>query len=282
MKRLNLNDIKALKTKQEKITMLTAYDYTLAGIVDRAGIDMVLVGDSLGMVMLGYENTLPVTMPEMLLHCRSVSRAVKRAMVIGDMPFLSYQTDMATAVANAGLLLKEGRVQGVKLEGGSEYCELVTRLCKAGIPVLGHLGLTPQSLHQLGGYKVQGKELESARNLIQDALRLEAAGCFALVLECIPASLAKLISSKLTITTIGIGAGPDCDGQVLVLHDMLGLQADFQPKHSKKYLDLHDTILEAVREYHAEVKGQQFPGLEHSFTLPDSVLEALLNESPNL
>jgi 3-methyl-2-oxobutanoate hydroxymethyltransferase len=278
MSRLTILDIKAMKSKEQKISMLTAYDYTSASMVDEAGIDLVLVGDSLGMVMLGYENTLPVTMSEMLHHCKAVSRAVKHAVVIGDMPFLSYQADISEAIRNAGLLVKEGGVQGVKLEGGSEYCELIARLNKIGIPVMGHLGLIPQSLHQLGGYKVQGKELESARTLIDDALRLEAAGIFALVLECIPASLAKLISSKLTIPTIGIGAGPDCDGQVLVLQDMLGMNPHFQPKHNKKYIDSHEIITKALQQYKEEVKEGSFPGLEHSSTLPDSVLEALLKE----
>jgi 3-methyl-2-oxobutanoate hydroxymethyltransferase len=276
MTRLTLNDIKTMKNKQEKIAMLTAYDYTMASIVDEAGIDMVLVGDSLGMVMLGYENTLPVTMTEMLHHCKAVSRAVKRAMIIGDLPFLSYQASNSEAIHNAGLLLKEGGVQGVKLEGGSEYCELISKLIKAGIPVMGHLGLTPQSLHQLGGYKVQGKEVESARRLIEEALQLEAAGIFALVLESIPALLAKLITAKLSIPTIGIGAGPHCDGQVLVIQDMLGMLPHFQPKHSKKYVNLYEIITKAIQQYNTEVKAESFPGQEHSFTLPDSVLEALL------
>lgn len=257
--------IRNMKKKGEKIAMLTAYDYPTALIVDEAGIDIILVGDSLGMVVLGYDSTLPVTMDEMIHHTKAVSRAVKRAMVVGDMPFMSYQVSAEDALYNAARFLQEAGAQGVKLEGGREVAEITRRIISAGIPVMAHLGLTPQSVHQFGGYKVQGKEDVSAKRIMEDAKILEEAGAFSLVLECIPATLAKDVSESLVIPTIGIGAGVHCDGQVLVLHDMLGMFEKFIPKFVKTYVKLNVPMKESIQQYIDEVKKSIFPEKKHSF-----------------
>ncbi|MFB3925738.1 MAG: 3-methyl-2-oxobutanoate hydroxymethyltransferase [Syntrophales bacterium] len=265
MNKITVSVVRAMKEKGEKIAMLTAYDYPTAAAADEAGLDLILVGDSLGMVVLGYESTLPVTMDDMIHHTKAVSRAVKRAMVIGDMPFMSYQASVDDAVSNAGRFLQEAGAHGVKLEGGREVAEVTRRICAAGIPVMAHLGLTPQSVHQLGGYKVQAKESAAAQKLLEDAKILEEAGAFSIVLECIPADLAEKVSKSLSIPTIGIGAGVHCDGQVLVIHDMLGMFERFTPKFVKKYAQLNVHIKKAVEQYIEEVKAGVFPGKEHSF-----------------
>ncbi len=251
--------IRQKKKEGEKIAMLTAYDYATALVLDDAGIDIVLVGDSLGMVILGYDSTLPVTMADMLHHTKAVSRGLKRAMLIADMPFMSYQVSAEKALQNAGRFLKEAGAQGVKLEGGREVVDLIGKITAAGIPVIAHLGLTPQSVHQFGGYKTQGKDDASAQKIIEDAKMIEAAGAFALVLECVPAPLAGAITRSLAIPTIGIGAGPDCDGQVLVVNDMLGLFERFVPKFVKKYNNLNKEMKKSVRQYVEEVKSGAFP-----------------------
>jgi len=254
-----------MKQDGKKITMLTAYDYSTAALLDQVGIDILLVGDSLGMVVLGYETTLPVTMEEMLHHTRAVARASKRAMVVGDMPFMSYQVSTEQALENAGRFLKEADAHAVKLEGGVEIVDTVKRLVDSGIPVMGHLGLTPQSIHQLGGYGVQGKEDEAAKKMIDDAIALEEAGIFSLVLECVPTALAKDITEQISVPTIGIGAGVYCDGQVLVTHDLLGIFEKFVPKFVKRYVELNKPIKEAVNRFIEEVQQGKFPGPEHSF-----------------
>lgn len=250
---------------RRKLTMLTAYDYCMARWVDCAGVDMILVGDSLAMVMLGHEDTLSVTMEEMLHHTRAVARGTQRALVIGDMPFLSYQVSVSQAVENAGRFLKEGRAQAVKLEGGASVLPQVRAIVEAGIPVQGHLGLTPQSIAKLGGFKVQGKDQEAADKLVEDALALSEAGCFSLVLEAIPASVAQRITEAVPIPTIGIGAGPVCDGQVLVIHDLVGLFDRFIPRFVKQYDALGQRLMEAVSRYREEVEQGVFPGPEHTF-----------------
>jgi 3-methyl-2-oxobutanoate hydroxymethyltransferase len=257
--------IKDMKKKKEKVTMLTAYDYGTAAVVDEAGIDIILVGDSLGMVVLGYESTLPVTMEDMIHHTKAVCRGAKRAMVLGDMPFMSYQASVDEAVRNAGRFLQEAGAHGVKLEGGREVAEVTRRIAAAGIPVMAHLGLTPQSVHQLGGYKVQGKGDAAARRMIEDAKILEEAGAFAVVLECVPVQLAREITESLTMSTIGIGAGIHCDGQVLVVNDMLGIFERFTPKFVKKYANLNLQMKEAVSQYCDEVRTGAFPDDAHSF-----------------
>jgi ketopantoate hydroxymethyltransferase (EC 2.1.2.11) len=273
--RVTITEIKQMKQKKEKIPMLTAYDYVTAKIVDEAGIPLVLVGDSLGMVMLGYESTIPVTMEEMLHHTKAVVRGAKKALVIADMPFMTYQASVADALHNAGRLIQEGGAQAVKLEGGEAVAEQVRHLTECGIPVMGHIGLTPQSIYQLGGFKVQGKTPEVARYLLQDASALEEAGAFSIVLECVPAPLSKLITQRLNIPTIGIGAGPDCDGQVQVVSDVLGLYTDFVPKHAKQYAKLADEMKTAVSEYITEVKSVSFPTGKQSYTMDESFLEEL-------
>ncbi len=266
------------KQNQKKLTMLTAYDYSTAKLFDEAGIDSLLVGDSLGMVMLGYEDTLSVTMEDMLHHCKAVARGAKQAMVICDLPFLSYQTSVYDAVKNAGRLLQEGRAQAVKLEGGADMCPQIRAIVQASIPVMGHLGLTPQSVHAFGGFRVQGKTEDAAQKLIDDARRVEEAGAFALVLECVPAKLAQRISQMVSIPTIGIGAGAGCDGQVLVYQDMLGMYSDFTPKFVKRFGDVGACIQDAVRQYIREVRDGGFPAEEHSFSIADSVIEKLYGE----
>ena len=257
--RVTINQIKAMKPKGEKIVMLTAYDYPTARLVDEAGIPLILVGDSLGMVVLGYESTIPVTMEEMLHHTRAVVRGTKQAMVVGDMPFMTYHVSVEDALRNAARFIQEAGAQAVKLEGGVTVAEKVKRIVECGIPVMGHIGLTPQSIHQFGGFKMQGKTPEAVANLLEDAKALEQAGAFAIVLETIPAQLARLITDKISIPTIGIGAGPDCDGQVQVINDILGSFADFVPKHAKQYVKLTDIISKAVSQYRDEVKAGTFP-----------------------
>lgn len=265
MDKITTQTIKGMKKKGEKITMLTAYDYSTAALLDQAGVEILLVGDSLGMVVLGYETTLPVTMEEMLHHTRAVSRGTKRAMVVGDMPFMSYQVSIEDALVNAGRFLKEADAHAVKLEGGREVLDAVKRIVDAGIPVMGHLGLTPQSIHQLGAYGVQGKEEETAQKMIDDALALEEAGIYSLVLECVPSPLAREITQQLKVPTIGIGAGIDCDGQVLVTQDLLGIFERFLPRFVKRYAELSKPMKDAIEEYIREVKEGIFPGSEHSF-----------------
>ncbi|MBI5025471.1 MAG: 3-methyl-2-oxobutanoate hydroxymethyltransferase [Nitrospirae bacterium] len=265
MSKITLNEFFRKKVEKQKITMLTAYDYPFAQIVDEAGIDAILVGDSLGMVVQGLENTLPVTMDEMIYHTKMVSRAVKNAMVIGDMPFMSYQVSVEDAVRNAGRFLKEAGAQAVKMEGGAEVLKHINAMTKADIPVMAHIGLTPQSIYRIGGYKIQGKTEEAARRLIEEAHAVEDAGAFSLILEAIPADLAKKITSELRIPTIGIGAGPYCDGQVLVIHDVIGLFERFVPKFVKRYANLKEEALNAIRTYKEEVEKGIFPSDEHSF-----------------
>jgi len=257
--------------------MLTAYDYPTALIADQAGIDSILVGDSLGMVVLGYPNTLSVTMEDMLHHCKAVARGSTYALLVGDMPFMSYQTSPQDALRNAGRFLQEAGMDAVKLEGGHERLEAVQAIVAAGIPVMGHLGLTPQSVHQLGGFRPQGRDATAAHRLLEDALLLQEAGCFSIVLESVPARLAALISQRLEIPTIGIGAGAGCDGQVLVSHDVLGLFDRFTPKFVKKYADLHGEITRAFTMYKAEVESRAFPAGEHTVEMPDEEWEALLS-----
>lgn len=265
MGKITIQDFLKRKQEKRKITMLTAYDFPFAQIVDEAGIDAILVGDSLGMVVQGIENTLPVTMDEMIYHTKMVTRASKNAMVIGDMPYMSYQASIEEAVRNGGRFLKEAGAQAVKLEGGREVAEKVEAMTKSEIPVMAHIGLTPQAVHRMGGYKVQGKTEEAAKRLMEDAKILEEAGAFSLILEAIPSSLARLITDSLSIPTIGIGAGPVCDGQVLVIHDVLGLFERFVPKFVKRYANMKEDALTAVKQYKDEVEKGVFPGQEHSF-----------------
>jgi 3-methyl-2-oxobutanoate hydroxymethyltransferase len=257
------------KASGQPITMLTAYDYPTALAIDRAGIDSILVGDSLGMVVLGYENTLPVTMEEMLHHCRAVARGARYALLIGDMPFMSYQVSVAEAVRNAGRFLQEGGMDAVKLEGGRERTEAVKTITGAGIPVMGHLGLTPQSVHQLGGFRAQGKTAGAAQRLLEDALLLQEAGCFSLVLESVPGRLGAYISETLEIPTIGIGAGVGCDGQVLVTHDLLGLFDRFTPKFARRYANLHAEMDQAFEAFKTDVESRDFPASEHTVEMPE-------------
>ena len=272
---VNINQLKEMKQRGEKIVMLTAYDYCTAKIVDAAGVPLILVGDSLGTVVLGYDSTIPVTMEAMLHHTKAVSRGVKNAMVIGDMPFMSYQVSTEQTLANAARFMQEGGAQAVKLEGGVTIDSTVRHIVNCGIPVMGHIGLTPQSIHQLGGFKAQGKTLQTARKLIQDALALEEAGAFAVVLETMPSALSQLISRKLSIPTIGIGAGAGCDGQVQVISDMLGLFTDFVPKHVKQYAKLADIMSSAIAQYDQEVKAGIFPTAKESITMDKSILADL-------
>ena len=273
--RTTINQIKEMKQKGEKITMLTAYDYAMAKIVNEVGIPLILVGDSLGMVVMGYESTIPVTMDDMLHHTKAVVRGTKQAMVIGDMPFMTYHISVDDALKNAARFIQEGGAQAVKLEGGITVAEKVRRIVECGIPVMGHIGLTPQSIHQFGGFKVQGKTPEAAAKLLNDAQALEEAGAFAIVLETVPAPLAALITQRVSIPTIGIGAGIGCDGQVQVINDILGSFTDFIPKHAKQYTRLADIIRDAVTEYHNEVRAGSFPTDEQSFSMDESILAEL-------
>lgn len=265
MPKTTILDIYKKKAEGKKITMLTAYDYPTAQIVDEAGIDMILVGDSLGMVVQGVSSTLPVTMDEMIYHTKMVSRAAQSAMVVGDMPFLSYQSHKAEAVRNAGRFLKEANAEAVKLEGGSQMAETIRAIVNAGIPVMAHIGLTPQYVHMLGGFKVQGKDEAAREKILADARAVQDAGAFSVVLEAMPASLAKEVHKTLHLPTIGIGAGIDCDGQVLVIHDLLGLFDRFTPKFVKKYVNLKAQAIMAVKQYKQEVESGSFPSQEHSF-----------------
>jgi 3-methyl-2-oxobutanoate hydroxymethyltransferase len=274
--RVTIPSLRAKKAAGEKIVALTAYDYAVARIVDAAGADLVLVGDSLGMVVLGYENTLPVTMEDILHHLKPVVRATRRALVIGDMPFLSYHQDEVQAIANAGRFIKEGGAQGVKIEGASpRRLRLIETFVEADIPVLGHVGLTPQSVGRIGGFKVQGTTAEAARRLLEEALGLERAGAFGVVLECVPAEVAGVITERLAVPTIGIGAGPLCDGQIIVFHDLVGYHDGYLPKFVKKYVDLHAIIGEAVARYSEDVRRGAFPDRDQSYHLKPDVAREL-------
>lgn len=266
---------KKAKEEKTKLTMLTAYDYSFAKLMDEAGVNSILVGDSLGMVCLGYEDTLPVTMEDMIHHTAAVTRGAKNALVVADMPFMSYQTSVYDAVVNAGRLIKEGHAQAVKLEGGFEVTEQIEAIVKASIPVVGHIGLTPQSVNTFGGFKVQGKSEEAAQRLLDEARAVEQAGAFAVVLECVPEKLATRISEEISIPTIGIGAGAGCDGQVLVYQDMLGLFTDFTPKFVKKFANVGEVVKDAFAGYIKEVQEGTFPAPEHTFKMDDEVLDKL-------
>ena len=270
--RVTASQIKEMKKQGEKVAMITAYDYSMAKLVDEAGMPIILVGDSLGMVILGYESTIPVTMDEMIHHTKAVVRGTKHALIIGDMPFMTYQISIEDALRNAARFIQEGGAQAIKLEGGEAVAEKVSRIVAAGIPVQGHIGLTPQSIHQLGGYKVQGKTAEVAARLLNDAEALEAAGVFSIVIECVPTPLAKLITERVSVPTIGIGAGKHCDGQVQVINDLLGMYTDFVPKHAKQYAKLHESISSAVSDYISEVKSEKFPTSKQSYEMDEAVL----------
>lgn len=274
-KKLTVRDIIDMKSAADKIVVLTAYDAGFARFLDRNGVEIVLVGDSLGMVVLGYESTVPVTMEEMLHHSRAVKHGVERALLVGDMPFLSYQVDKREAIANAGRFLKEAGCDAVKVEGGLEICETVAAMVRAGIPVMGHIGLTPQTAGALGGYKVQGRDAQSARRLLAEAKGLAEAGAFAIVLECIPDKLAAAITASIAIPTIGIGAGAQCDGQVLVSHDLLGMFEKFVPSFVKRYADLAPQIAGAITAFRDEVKAGAYPDAEHSFVMQGEVEDLL-------
>lgn len=275
-KKVTTHTLRAMKHANQVISVLTAYDYPTALAMDQAEIEVILVGDSLGMVVLGYANTLPVTMADMLHHCKAVSRGAQYALLVGDMPFMSYQVSTEAAVRNAGRFLQEAGMDAVKLEGGSERLNAIRAIISSGIPVMGHLGLTPQSVHMLGGFRPQGRDASAAQALFEDAILLQEAGCFSLVLESVPARLARYISEHLEIPTIGIGAGGGCDGQVLVTHDLLGLFERFTPKFVKKYASLYQEMAEAFSAYKSEVEGHIFPAEEHSVDMPDSEWECFI------
>ena len=275
MPRITVRNIAEMKRRGEKIPMITAYDYTTAALADAAAIPIILVGDSLGMVVLGYESTVPVTMEDMLHHVKMVARGSKEALIVADLPFMTYQIDPAQALGNAARLLQEGGAHTVKLEGGESVAPTVRRLVECDIPVMGHIGVTPQSVNAMGGYRVRGRSAGEASRILKDALALEEAGAYAVVLELVPAPLARLISQRLTIPTIGIGAGPGCDGQVQVLHDMLGLFTDFVPRHAKQYANLAEVIREAFARYSQEVKEGSFPTERESFGMDETLLEGL-------
>lgn len=272
--KVTVKEIISLKNKR-KLTMLTAYDYPLASLVDKAGIDMILVGDSLANVVLGLDSTTKIGMTEMLHHAKAVTRAVSHALVIGDMPYESYQTDPDNAIKNAKRFIEEAKCDCVKLEWFDKCLQVTQKIIKTGIPVMGHIGLTPQTADQLGGFKVQGKDAEAAKRLIGQAQELEKLGCFSIVLECVPERIAQIITEKLKIPTIGIGAGAHCDGQVLVIHDMLGLFTRYTPKFVKKYLDLSPLISKAIEDYRSEVSSGKFPGPEHSFSIKEEELKKI-------
>jgi len=275
--KVTILDLQQKKQTGQPITMLTAYDYPGASLVDQAGIDMILVGDSLAMTVLGHSSTVAVTMEEMLHHCRAVARGARHAFLVGDMPFMSYQAEPVEAVRNAGRFIKEAAMDAVKLEGGREVVDAVQAIVRAGIPVMGHLGLTPQTATKLSGYKVQAKTSAAAQQLLQDALTLEEAGCFSIVLEAVPAPVGEFVSRKLSVPTIGIGAGPGCDGQVLVFHDVLGLFDRFTPKFVKRYAELHQAILAALQAYREEVTSRSFPAEVHSYNVDAQELEPFLS-----
>lgn len=270
-----VSTFKSAKLEGKKLSMLTAYDYSTAKLMDEAGIDGILVGDSLGNVMLGYEDTISVTMEDMIHHGAAVSRGAKDALVVIDMPFMSYQTSVYDAVVNAGRLMKEGRANAIKLEGGVEVAPQIEAITKAGIPVMGHIGLTPQSINAFGGYKVQGKDEEAARKLMEDAKALEKAGVFAIVMECVPAALAEHITKAINVPTIGIGAGAGCDGQILVYQDMLGMFSDYVPKFVKKYVNVGESMKNAFAEYMNEVQQGAFPAKEHGYGIDNEIIEKL-------
>ena len=273
--RVSVTQIRDMKQKGEKIAMLTAYDYATAKLIDEAGIPLILVGDSLGMVVLGYESTIPVTMDEMIHHTKAVVRGTSKALVVGDMPFMTYQVSVDDALRNAARFIQEGGAQAIKLEGGESMADTVRRVVSCGIPVMGHIGLTPQSIHQLGGFKVIGKTSEAAVRLVNDAKALDDAGAFAIVLESVPEPLSKLITEKVSVPTIGIGAGKYCDGQVQVISDLLGLYTDFVPRHAKQYARLFEIIKSATSDYMAEVQAGTFPTEKQSYTMDTSVLAEL-------
>jgi len=277
--RVTVSDIRGMKESGEKIAMLTAYDYSTAKLMDEAGIPFILVGDSLGMVTLGYETTIPVTMDEMIHHTKAVVRGTKHALIVGDMPFMTYHVSVEDALRNAARFIQEGGAQAVKLEGGETVADKVKRMVECGMPVLGHIGLTPQSVHQFGGFKVQGRTPEAAVRLLNDARALDEAGVFGIVLETVPAPLSKLITETVSVPTIGIGAGPHCDGQVQVVNDILGLFTDFVPKHAKQYAMLCDVIKGAVSEYMSEVQEQTFPTSKQSYTMDESIVAELARSS---
>jgi 3-methyl-2-oxobutanoate hydroxymethyltransferase len=274
-KKITTRSFRLKKKRGDKLTMLTAYDFPTALAIDNSEIDSILVGDSLGMVVLGYENTLPVTMEDMLHHCKAVSRGANYPLLVGDMPFMSYQVSVEQAITNAGRFLQEGGMDAIKLEGGVERAEAVKRIVEAGIPVMGHIGLTPQSINTLGGFRAQGKSPKAAQKLINDAIALEIAGAFSIVLESVPAQLAKLISEKLSIPTIGIGAGVDCDGQVLVTHDLVGQYDRFTPRFVKQYANMHALQTSAFSQYKEEVENQQFPEDQHSIFMKEALWQEL-------
>ncbi len=275
MKKTTVLTFKEAKQNKKKISMLTAYDYSTAKLIDEAGVDSILVGDSLGNTILGYEDTISVTMEDMIHHGAAVARGSKNAMVVVDMPFMSYQTSVYDALVNAGRLMKEARADAVKLEGGAEVCPQIKAIVTAGIPVVAHLGLTPQSIHAFGGFKVQGKTIETAQKLIDDAKAVEAAGAFSLVLECVPAPLATYITEQLSIPTIGIGAGNGCDGQVLVYQDMLAMYSGFTPKFVRKFAEVGEMMKSAFAEYKAAVEDGSFPAKEHEFSISEEIMSVI-------
>ena len=275
--RVTIQQIQEMKERGERFAMLTAYDYPTAKLLDEVGVPMLLVGDSLGIVVLGYETTLGVTMEDTVRHTQAVVRGSQRALVVGDLPFMSYQVSVEEAVRNAGRLISEGGAQAVKLEGGIGVAQTVRRIVDCGIPVMGHIGLTPQSVHALGGYKVQGKTVDAASRLLAEAVALEEAGAFSIVLEGVPAPLGARITESLKIPTIGIGAGPECDGQVQVIHDILGLFTDFVPRHARRYAELGEALKNAARQYVADVASGEFPSAKESFTMDERVLQAALS-----
>lgn len=277
-KKLSTVQLSTMKQEKQIISMVTAYDYPMAKAAEEAGSDLILVGDSLGMVVLGYETTLPVTMDDMIHHTKAGRRGAPNTFMVSDMPFLSTHVSISETIRNAGRLIQEGGADAVKAEGGREILDEIKTLIRANIPVMGHLGLTPQAVNQLGGYKLQGKDVDSAKRIFEDALLLEQAGCFAIVLELVPMPLAALISEHLSIPTIGIGAGGGCDGQVLVIHDLLGITNEYMPRFVKKYASLYDTMVDAVRSYNQEVRDHTFPGPEHQFGMKDDVLTDLKKE----
>jgi len=273
--KITIPKIEEKKRKGEKITMLTAYDYSMARIIDQVGVDIILVGDSLANVILGYPNTLPVTMEEMLHHTRAVARGCQRALLVADMPYLSYHIDIKETIRNAGRFIKEGGAEAVKVEGGKKRAEVISRILDLEIPVMGHIGLTPQSIHQMGGYRVQGSTLDKSLTLVEEARLLEKTGVFSIVLEGIPEELARIITREVSIPTIGIGAGRFCDGQVLVVHDMLGFFEEFQPKFVRRYANLHQEIGNAVRQFFSDVREGKFPSEKESYHLPPEIATAL-------
>ena len=275
MAKTTVRQLAEMKERGERIPMITAYDYTTAALADAAGIPVVLVGDSLGMVVLGYESTIPVTMEDIIHHTMMVVRGNKNSLIVADLPFMTYQVEPAQALRNAARLLQEGGAHTVKLEGGENIAPTIRRIVDCDIPVMAHIGVTPQSVNAFGGYRVRGRSVEQARQIVQDALAVEAAGAYAVVLELVPAPLARFITQRLTIPTIGIGAGPGCDGQVQVLHDMLGLFTDFVPRHARRYANLAQTISEAFTQYAVDVRDGSFPTAAESFTLDESILEEL-------